>query len=600
MQLKELVDRIYSEFVNKDEIFEPFIRYIRFPKFKNFRKDVKINFDFPISILIGENGSNKSSLIRALYGAPAQKSLGEYWFESNVDQIKDNAASPSCFIYGYWNPYGNKIVEVLKTRVHKEGNPDYWEPSRPLVKYKMEKMDKNPKKEELDNELRSKTRWNPIEKEVVYLDFRHEALSAYDKFFYCTALNSVTWAFKSKQDFIRRYSKNLKRVIDEGLNDYKIYKKKILENRLLDKCVVKIISEVLNRDYLNIRIIKHTFYTSEPAKTVLLTTRNGTDYSEAFAGSGEFSVVCLIDAISRASEKSLILLDEPEVSIHPDAQKKLMIFLAQQVLNKKFQVVIATHSPYLTKDLPNNAIKLLRLDDNGSVDVENKVYPSEIFVEIGTAKSQLIVVVEDACAKTVLEACLRNCNKDKYFSVHSATRFGAEGILSHDAVTNFTEGVSHVVYCLDGDKKKDFPKITNDLKQLKEAVKKIAPGVILCQSNAPESLQIDKYKKFLEYLECRLFYLPDQFGPEEIVWNVLSDESKSDIQIDLDDKYTYKNAIKEACAKHFKSDNGDSIAKFIEFNSMYILCDQRKTIFDEKLNDLVCDLMSAFNELVEG
>ena len=415
MQSEELIERIFNEFKSNSSGFEPFIRYIRFPNYKNFIADARIDFSFPITVLVGENGCNKSSVIRALYGAPAKKSLGEYWFESKIDTIKEEKESPSCFIYGYIYPLEDKKVEVLKTRVHKENNPDYWEPSRPIAKYGMEKIDNKKSLTKKEKLYRSKTRWNPIKKSVTFLDFRHEALSAYDKFFYCTALNAVSGVYKTKQDFIRRYSKNLRKAIDENLRNYNIYQtKKIVENKLLDSRAVGHISRILGKNYSSIRILTHTFYTSEPAKTVLLTAENGTDYSEAFAGSGEFSVVCLVDAILEASPRSLILLDEPEVSIHPYAQQKLMEFLCQQILNKKFQIIIATHSPYLTQNLPKGAVKLLFLAENGQIHVKNNIYPSEVFIEIGASKSQLTVLVEDVCAKIVLEACLKNVGKQKY------------------------------------------------------------------------------------------------------------------------------------------------------------------------------------------
>ena len=399
MQSEELIERIFNEFKSNSSGFEPFIRYIRFPNYKNFIADARIDFSFPITVLVGENGCNKSSVIRALYGAPAKKSLGEYWFESKIDTIKEEKESPSCFIYGYIYPLEDKKVEVLKTRVHKENNPDYWEPSRPIAKYGMEKIDNKKSLTKKEKLYRSKTRWNPIKKSVTFLDFRHEALSAYDKFFYCTALNAVSGVYKTKQDFIRRYSKNLRKAIDENLRNYNIYQtKKIVENKLLDSRAVGHISRILGKNYSSIRILTHTFYTSEPAKTVLLTAENGTDYSEAFAGSGEFSVVCLVDAILEASPRSLILLDEPEVSIHPYAQQKLMEFLCQQILNKKFQIIIATHSPYLTQNLPKGAVKLLFLAENGQIHVKNNIYPSEVFIEIGASKSQLTVLVEDVSA----------------------------------------------------------------------------------------------------------------------------------------------------------------------------------------------------------
>lgn len=73
--------------------------------------------------------------MRAFYGAPVNKSLGEYWFETKVDKIKDDGDKPSCFIYGYFYPVESKIVEVLKTRVKRMtiriiGNPpDQYKPT---------------------------------------------------------------------------------------------------------------------------------------------------------------------------------------------------------------------------------------------------------------------------------------------------------------------------------------------------------------------------------------------------------------------------------------------------------------------------------------
>ena len=600
MDLKELIEKVINNFNSKNSDFEPFIRHIRFPKYKNFVSGTKIDFTFPITVLVGENGCNKSSVIRALYGAPTNKSLGEYWFESKIDTIKEDKNARSCFIYGYFNPFANKSVEDLKTRVYKENDPDYWEPSRPISRYGMEKIDYKNELTKEERRYRSKTRWNAINKEVIYLDFRHEALSAYDKFFYCTSLNSLSSAFKSKKDFIRRYSKNIRKAIDENLSDYSIYQnKRIIENKVLNPRAVACVSNILGKKYSSIRIITHTFYTSEPAKTILLSSDNCDSYSEAFAGTGEFSIVCLVDAVLDASAKSLVLLDEPEVSIHPYAQQKLMEFLLQQILSKKFQIVIATHSPYITKNLPQGAVKLLISDKNGNTYVRNNILPSEVFIEIGASKSQLTILVEDVCAKILLEACLKNTGKQKFFKVCSAERFGAEGILNHDAVTDFIEGAKDVVYCLDGDKRKEFPEITKELNELEESVQIIAPGARLTQKNASTESKIKKYSDFLRHLKSRLYYFPDEFGPEEIIWSLLPEDNKVGIDLNKFGKDKYKEAIRQACFNHFGDDNSQKISSYIEFNAAYILKDGHKTKYDLALTELVEKLSKAFNNIFD-
>jgi hypothetical protein len=48
--------------------FDPYISHIRFPHYKNLAPDLKIDFDFPITALVGPNGTNKSSILRAIQG----------------------------------------------------------------------------------------------------------------------------------------------------------------------------------------------------------------------------------------------------------------------------------------------------------------------------------------------------------------------------------------------------------------------------------------------------------------------------------------------------------------------------------------------------
>lgn len=69
-----------------------------------------------------------------------------------------------------------------------------------------------------------------------------------------------------------------------------LYKKeRIRENRLLSKAEVRQISLILGREYESIRWIRHTLFGVAGA-TCVMRTKN-LNYTEAFAGSGEFAVV---------------------------------------------------------------------------------------------------------------------------------------------------------------------------------------------------------------------------------------------------------------------------------------------------------------------
>ena len=58
-----------------------------------------------------------------------------------------------------------------------------------------------------------------------------------------------------------------------------------------------------------------------------------------------------------------ILLDEPEVSLHPGAQERLVEFLFEQIKKHKHQVVVSTHSPSIIRHLPPEAIKVMMVDN---------------------------------------------------------------------------------------------------------------------------------------------------------------------------------------------------------------------------------------------
>lgn len=125
--------------------------------------------------------------------------------------------------------------------------------------------------------------------------------------------------------------------------------------------------------------MEHALFTNDKASTVILES-NSLNYSEAFAGSGEFAVTLLVNQIINAPNASLILLDEPEVSLHPAAQIRLMEFLNQICLKNKHQVVISTHSSSIVRDLPQESIKLFTLNSTtGKVSILENVSPEEAF-----------------------------------------------------------------------------------------------------------------------------------------------------------------------------------------------------------------------------
>ena len=588
--------------------YRPYIEYIRFPKFKNLEKDTKITFDYPITVLVGENGVNKSSVLRALYGCPHGYSIGYYWFETDIDKI-DESQGQSCFIYGYYNKGAQRVVEVIKSRVTKKikdkdgkirENPDYWEPTRPNSSYNMEQLPDwgslSKKEQKKLTHYRYKTRWQLLKKHVTYFDFRREALSAFDKAFYCYSLPKRK-AIQSKQDLIRFYSSKLKFVIDNKAESYKFYKKEKIESiEQLDGREIDKINKILNKRYSNITIVDHTFYSSTPARTIVVTetTQNGStkNYSEAFAGSGEFAVITLVHFISVAEHHELILLDEPEVSIHPEAQKLVLSFLRESAESKKLQIVIATHSPYLVQDLPKEAIKILYTNSQGKVEVRNSSYPIEAFYRIGALNRKIKVVVEDRCAEAVLKnAFIRHQIEDLFEFI--IPPFGAEGILAKDTVTSYFCHDTDIIFCLDGDHRviipdpDDIPESNNE--NLLKIINKLTGIQKIPYKDGKLETKYRNERGYLSFIKTHLFFLPLN-DPEEIIWEVMDNSDKDIINNDFSN---HKDAFRKLTKSHFGRDDSNSIAEYERYHAAKIKTSNNPIITE--LDKLVLSIKETIN-----
>ncbi|MFT8408040.1 AAA family ATPase [Liquorilactobacillus satsumensis] len=446
----KLISEIIKKFKCEENYFEPYIRSIRFPRYKMLENDTKITFDFPLTVLIGENGCNKTSVLQALYGAPANKSVGEYWFETNVDKIQGKRKN--CLIYEYKQKKLEKNVEALKTRVSKPGNPDYWEPSRPIKGYGMEV----PTKEELERaENNSETRWDQLEKNVVYCDCK-EYVSAYDLFFYHYNFSKGK-KYKTRQAFIRTRSKYLAEAIKSGTKNLEYYKKnQIMSNEKMSEEVCETVSKIMGESYSEIRIVTHTLYsngnTNKPSKTIWM-KKNDMAYSEAFAGTGESRIILIVNDILNAKKNSLILIDEPEISLHPKAIVNLKNFLLERILTHGDQIILTTHSPQFIKNLPSKSIKFMMEKDDGTINVSNNTDYGEAFFELQEEVNNPIkIYVEDKLSRLVVKKVIQGMGKycQEKVSVDIIPG-GATNIVQNYVTSSACTKKNQDYYILDGD-----------------------------------------------------------------------------------------------------------------------------------------------------
>lgn len=576
--------------MKRDNIFPNYIEYIQFPFFKNMQKNTKINFSYPLTVLVGRNGSGKSSVLHALYGAPENKSCADFWFSTEVDPIRESD-EPNRFFYGYREDKKSEIKEVMKRRIRrgsatKKDDPDYWETSKPVKRDGMEKT----------------TRFSPVKKEVIYFNFRNE-ISAFDQIFYFSKYKK-----DERKDLLRKRSKYLSRLFNgeamrfPGQDDLKVGS--MYE---LSPTEIKIISKILGKRYVSIKIAKHKLYRIEGV-SIYVKTNTSSNYSEANAGSGETAIIELVDKIEGASNNALILLDEPEISIHPSAQERLQEYLLEIIKTRKMQIIISTHSPYLVQNLPNSAIKLFDMNADGQFFVrENVNYKEAFFILEDYVVDKHVIICEDIAAKILLEKVLVSINKEQYFKIQFFSG-GEKSIIQRFVPAHCCElQDEHSVFLfLDGDMKpreniciNDLTNSqTNDCNYLKKCVKAmygmdIRPFVDSGSGEKHINQECDEYINYLRFFQSNIAFLPNEKIPEVILLE--SDFCKKEYsEIIKDVEVTNLNA-KEVVKSISEFEFGDSNKSDIEATIKKLAQQWVKEESDDK-RDIIANLTNIFNE----
>ncbi len=99
--------------------------------------------------------------------------------------------------------------------------------------------------------------------------------------------------------------------------------------------------------------------------------KQGCDITSEDMSSGEFAMLSTVLSISAAANDphTLVLLDEPELSLHPNWQMTLIDNLDRALSNQVCQLLIATHSHMLVSDLPmkRSSVTQVEKDERGNL-----------------------------------------------------------------------------------------------------------------------------------------------------------------------------------------------------------------------------------------
>ncbi len=209
------------------------------------------------------------------------------------------------------------------------------------------------------------------------------------------------------------------------------------------------ICKALGVSYDDIR--SHNVTVASSAAKVVSVSRSGVEYSEAHMGYGEGRTQFLIAALESLPEKSLVLIEEPETSLHPSAQYQFGLYLMDVCIRRRHQILLTTHSEPILGSLPSESRIFLTRRTAGGVHPINGLTALEAYslMTDGAVKA-LHVLVEDDCAQAALREIVRRIDPGFLGTIGVYAAGSAEMIGS--TIRGLRETGLPVVAVRDGDK----------------------------------------------------------------------------------------------------------------------------------------------------
>lgn len=195
---------------------------------------------------------------------------------------------------------------------------------------------------------------------------------------------------------------------------------------------------------------RHTVSYSDRKKAVVSVTRIGRAYSEAHMGCGEGRIQYLVTTLEALPEKSFILIEEPETSLHPHAQRVFGEYLVDVSTRRGHQILITTHSDPLLSALPSLSSIYVHNSPNGVGTIYGlTAREARSLMSKGFDKA-LNILVEDDVALAILTELMRRLDPTLLSMTAIFIGGGAESLKT--SIRTIAEAGLPVAVVLDGDK----------------------------------------------------------------------------------------------------------------------------------------------------
>ena len=220
---------------------------------------------------------------------------------------------------------------------------------------------------------------------------------------------------------------------------------------------------------------------------------DGTIYDSYTMGSGEFYINQFLWGLDSLTEGSIIIIEELENFLHPEAQKKILELIHKYSAKKKVQFILTTHSPTLIDHININSRILIKIDSESNIICINDCPTWLAKDHLGSkVESKVEVLVEDEKAnrffKTIIS--LNNPNMLKQLIITNGE--GDSKIKTCIDIVQKLES-SSIIGIIDGDS--EYDEMDNLLKLPGEVSPEELVMTYIIDNYDNVALKIDKSKE---------------------------------------------------------------------------------------------------------
>lgn len=160
------------------------------------------------------------------------------------------------------------------------------------------------------------------------------------------------------------------------------------------------LSDIMSRRYTVADEVKSSKYSLRRVSAY-------SSYSSFNMGSGEDNLVTLLLLLQHTPPGSLIVIEEIDLGLHPEALKKLARHLLEITLAKKLQVIVSSHSQDFIDSVPRQARILLQRSGNSSMISLSPTTRFAIGTMSGVNQPELYIYCEDTFSAEMINVAIR-------------------------------------------------------------------------------------------------------------------------------------------------------------------------------------------------